>query len=324
MSCKNNGKKNKALMIIGMVFLIVIVVLCILAFTFRSHIKAAIIFLTTSDEDILKNIDAAKEQQTEVLNSSGFYANKEADDALMAGEITAEQHTQILLGNLTLDELKEQNNENVDETIPEENQGSDETLPEEDTDRQEDQADKETQTPDVDKPKEPDGKKENAVPDTNSGNTVKENAEQLPAQQTPADKTPAEGTQTPSQQTAPPVQQLGEADKKIAELVTKMYVLKADYTASIDAIIASMKAEYVLLPVEQRTRSAKQNIATKYLGQINAMEVQCDAQVNAIVSDLKQILKENGRDMALADSILSTYATEKENTKAYYISTYGD
>ena len=54
------------------------------------------------------------------------------------------------------------------------------------------------------------------------------------------------------------------------------------------------------------------------------MEAQCDAQVDAIVSELRPLLRESGKDMSLADSILSTYASEKENTKAYYLSQYGD
>ena len=317
MSCKNKSKKKTALMIIGAVFLVLVIALCILGYTFRSHIKAAIIFLTTSDEDIQKNIETAKEQQAEVLSNSGFYANKEADDALMAGEITPEQHTQILLGNLTLDELKEQEAESGGEDAPAENSGSGEAPAENTEEPVKDEA-SESGEPEV-----PDKNEEPAVTEKDNGGTVEADNEPLPEKQKPADKAPAENTQTPAQPSTP-VQQTGEADKKIAELVTKMYVLKSEYTAAIDSIIASMKAEYVLLPVEQRTRSAKQNIATKYLGQINAMEVQCDAQVNAIVSELKQILKENERDMALADSIMATYATEKENTKAYYLSTYGD
>ena len=103
-----------------------------------------------------------------------------------------------------------------------------------------------------------------------------------------------------------------------------MYVLKSEYEGSVAGIVESMKAEFVALPPEQRTRSSKSNIASRYMGTINAMEAQCDAQVDAIVAELKQVLKSSGRDLSLADTILSTYAAEKENTKAYYLSQYGD
>ena len=103
-----------------------------------------------------------------------------------------------------------------------------------------------------------------------------------------------------------------------------MYVLKSEYEGSVAAIVESMKSEFAALPAGQRTTSAKSSIASRYMGTINSMEAQCDAQVNAIVSELRQVLSANGRDMSLADSILSTYAAEKENTKAYYLSQYGD
>ena len=309
MSCKNNSKKKKALRIIGVVFLVIVLVLCIIGFRFRSHIKAAIIFLTTSDEDIQKNIEAAKEQQSEILNSSGLYANKEADDALMAGEITAEQHTQILLGNLTLDELKEQNGETDENIVSDEVETEGEEV--------EDNA---PEISDTVENVQTDTQNKTDVSDEKTTDTPNNKTESVTVPETPS----VNNSQQTTGQAALPVQQTSDADKRIAELVTKMYVLKSEYTAAIDGIIASMKAEYTKLPQEQKTRSAKQNIATSYLGQINAMEIQCDAQVNAIVSELKQILKDNGRDMSLADAIASTYATEKENTKAYYLSTYGD
>ena len=48
------------------------------------------------------------------------------------------------------------------------------------------------------------------------------------------------------------------------------------------------------------------------------------ARVKAVVDELRQLLKSNGEDTSLADTIWQTYLSEKENTKAYYISTYGD
>lgn len=328
MSSNNKGKKT-ALKVIGIIFLIIMIVVGIFAYRYRSHIKAAVIWLTTSDEDIQKNIETAKNQQTEVLNSSGFYANAEADAALVSGEITAEQHTQILLGNITLEEIREQSGENTQD----DNSQNTETTDEVQNDNENDSEKQEDVNNDPDKV--PDDKADASVTEQTkqpaSESTADEKVETPPISSKPESPDKTDSTQTP----APPVQtqtptetqpavQTSEADKQIAEIVTKMYVLKAEYTASVEGVVASMKADYSKLPAEQRTRSAKQSIAASYMSKINAMEAQCDAQVNAIVSQLKQILKANGRDMSLAEAILSTYATEKENTKAYYLSTYGD
>ncbi|MBR2021106.1 MAG: hypothetical protein IJ939_01590, partial [Clostridia bacterium] len=75
-------RRRKVLRVFLVLLLIVLIAAVIVGFKFRSHIKAAIIWLTASDEDIQNNIDKAKEQQTEVLNNSGFNASKELQEAL--------------------------------------------------------------------------------------------------------------------------------------------------------------------------------------------------------------------------------------------------
>ena len=115
-----------------------------------------------------------------------------------------------------------------------------------------------------------------------------------------------------------------ESDEQIASLVAKMYVYKSQYTSSIASIVDTMYYQFYALPVEQQTYSTKVSIYNGYAGQIAAMEAQCDAQVNTLVSQLRALLKENGRDESLADSLLAAYNTEKENSKAYHISRYAD
>lgn len=111
-------------------------------------------------------------------------------------------------------------------------------------------------------------------------------------------------------------------NEQVAQLVAQMYVLKAQYTSQIEGIVESMKKEYSALEKNQRTTAAKTSIASKYLNTISTMEAQCDAQVNKIVSQLRQVLEDTGQDQTLADSILAAYKNEKEITKSYYISKY--
>ncbi len=110
--------------------------------------------------------------------------------------------------------------------------------------------------------------------------------------------------------------------ERIAELVAQMYVMKANYTAKVEGIVASMIADYSALPEEKRTTGAKTNIAKQYLGTINSLEAQCDAQVNSVVTELRAILKASGSDQQLADSIVAAYNAEKESTKAFYLNKY--
>lgn len=319
---KPSGRIKKTLLTaLSVILILILVAAAILGFKFRSHIKAAIIWLTTSDEDIRKNIDKAKEKQTEVLNNSGFFASKELDEALTAGKITAEEHTQILIGNLTLEDvLAKQENSSPEQPEVE--------IPQDETQNGDETQINDTLTEDTSPVEKPDTNSDEEQGKKPSGNSeVKQEDGKRPADDPPAKPNPPandkkEDTGKPS--TGSVQQTQSDADKRIAELVTKMYVLKAEYTGAVEGVVSSMKADYSKLPAEQRTKSAKQSIAAGYMSKINAMEAQCDAQVNAIVTELRQILKENGRDMSLADAIVSTYASEKENTKAYYLSTYGD
>ncbi len=311
---KKQGRvKKTVLTVLSLLLLIILIAAAILGYRYRSHIKAAIIWLTTSDEDIQKNIDKAKDKQTEVLNNSGFNASKELDEALMTGKISPEEHTQILLGNVTLEEILLSKADESETVVPEQTQTGDE--PQINDTQTDDKSETESPGTDVeDRPSQPDvgGDKKD------DGKIDKPKEPEIPQSTKPED------TGKPAAPTNEQTSATGDVDKRIAELVTRMYVLKSEYTGAIDGVVASMKAEYVKLPPEQRTTSAKQSIAAGYMSKINSMEMQCDAQVNAIVAELRQILKDNGRDMALADAILATYATEKENTKAYYLSTYGD
>lgn len=318
MNGKNEEKKSKGrskkkfLIVLSVILLLVLVAVTVIGIKFQSHIKAAVIWLTTSDEDIQKNIDDAKDKQTEVLNNSGFYASKELDEALMSGKITSQEHTQILLGELTLEQVLQKDNNSED--IPPDN-----PLPSDETKNEEDISPPVSDNP----PGKPLPEKSEPADKTLDENNKSPENEKKPVEV--SKENPAAGkNQTAEEPAKQETVTTADVDKRTAELVTRMYVLKSEYTSQVEGIVSAMKAEYSKLPPEQRNFSAKRTIATSYLGTINAMEAQCDAQVNAIVTELRQLLRANGRDEAIADSILSTYAREKENTKAYYLSTYGD
>lgn len=152
--------------------------------------------------------------------------------------------------------------------------------------------------------------------------------EELPVMsEKPTDKTATQSKEPENKESQIPPDKFenkdeSEQNKQVAELVARMYVLKAQYSSEVEGIVESMKKEYAALDESQRTTSAKTSIVSKYLNTISAMEAQCDAQVNSVVEQLKQVLKDTGQDTTLADSILQAYKNEKEITKSYYISKY--
>lgn len=344
---ENGGKKKKKKNIAKKIFLwifgiLIAIAVALTVFFIRNphwwnHLMAVRRAIFQTEEETRNNLEKIQNQRIEEVNKEGLNLTKEAEEALVNKLIDEEQFKQILLGKITLEAALSQtqnNQENpTDENIGDLN-GEEETSESdeiEETDPVSPSPDGEKQNSDatVTTPDSTNSQQKDKVTDkTNEvGKTDTQTPPSLP--QKPVDDKPiAEApkpvTPQPPQQVTEPSADVSAVDERIAELITKMYVLKSTYVSQIEGIVAQMKAEFVKLPPEQRTTSAKQSIATGYMSKINAMEAQCDAQVNAVVSELRTLLKKNGRDVTLADTIVSTYNSEKENTKAYYINTYGD
>lgn len=109
---------------------------------------------------------------------------------------------------------------------------------------------------------------------------------------------------------------------RIAELVARMYSIKADFVSQLASFESSVIAQYKALPAEQRTTATKSRIVSENMNYIMGLEAQCDAQVAAVTSELTAIMTANGKSTALVDQINTAYINEKENKKAYYVSLY--
>ena len=58
------------------------------------------------------------------------------------------------------------------------------------------------------------------------------------------------------------------------------------------------------------------------LDELIAMEKECDGQVAAVVSRLRELLKATGQDDTLARQVEKTYKEEKSLKKAYYLNEF--
>ncbi len=264
-------------------------------------VKAVYKGLTASGDDIQADIEKNDKELVDKINDFGF-------------SLTLEELQRLNNGNLTEQEMKDLLLKGKD-GLSGENDGKEQT----DTESGKTENNPETENPDTVIPDIKDEWKESTHQHPKpSGNTASGNTSKA--------QKPSDGTDTKKPQQSQNSQNgtgtSTEYDEKIAELVAKMYVLKSKYLGEIEGVVSSMKAEYAALPKEQQTASAKTNIASGYLGKISALEAQCDAQVNAVVTELRGVLEKSGGDMSLADAIMSAYASEKESTKAYYINKY--
>lgn len=149
-----------------------------------------------------------------------------------------------------------------------------------------------------------------AATDSNSSST---NAEKTQPSGITSTTKPGSSTQKVSDE---------EYNRKVAELIAQVYVIKANFTSQLSAFESSIINSYKALPAEQRTAATKARIVSENMGYIAGLEAQCDAQINAVTTELKAFLASCGRDTSLVDSINTAYANEKELKKAYYISLY--
>lgn len=290
-------KKTKKILMILLIVAIVSVIaatVVINVFIGRDNFYAAIKGITVSGEQLEADINNNKKEQLNTIKELGFDISTEDMEKIVSGELDDEEKiVEKLLGSV---ETSDETAQTVGDEEKTSNSEKSERVPSEKVPSS--KKDDKTQT----------SKKDNSANANNKSEANKNETKQNTAMS--GDKKNTESTAVPNN------------DERIAELIAKMYVYKSQYTGKISSVVSSMLSEYGSLPSEQRGYSAKVSVYNNYAGQIATMEAQCDAQVNAIVSEMRTLLKESGKDQSLADSLLSAYSAEKENTKAYYVNKY--
>ncbi|MCQ2420293.1 MAG: hypothetical protein MJ118_04090 [Clostridia bacterium] len=157
-----------------------------------------------------------------------------------------------------------------------------------------------------------------------------------PEQEASAPEEPVQNAESPAQQTAPsetekpadapaPQQPAGNTpaapslDDQIQQCVAQMYVLQATYEGKLDALVQSVIDEYAS---GELTQERKQQVIAGRVSEALALESECDTQVSEIVSKLRTLLSEAGKDDTLAVQIEQTYQEQKSLKKAQYLKQY--
>lgn len=118
-------------------------------------------------------------------------------------------------------------------------------------------------------------------------------------------------------------EQIKQKKDEIAELIGKMYVLKAKFTNELSAVESWVNSEY------SRVRSAnggtistaeKWKIGKTAYSKALALESDCDSQVSAILNRLTVLLEETGQSTKLVSEIKTAYENEKVSAKSFYMS----
>lgn len=120
------------------------------------------------------------------------------------------------------------------------------------------------------------------------------------------------GTAAPQQPAASAPAQ-PSAQEKIQQQVATMYVLQATFEGKLDQIVQQAITEF------NNGEGSKQELVDRHLDEIAALEDECDARVDDVLSTLKPLLEETGQGDDLLKQIRQTYLNEKSLKKAYYM-----
>ncbi len=275
-----------------------------------NNVKAAWIFLTGNSETIQKQIsdnDAsyseAVKKIAEELSGTGLDLSRYTLDVLSSGEYSEEEMIRILMGKETV------------APSDTENTPSDDPDKADKTDKTENTADGKGETPQTPSSGE-----------KNEGGNEEGNGSGKPAQTpdtpTVADtppKTDAEADSTPAGESTASEDAMSE---EVAACIAKLYVLKSRFTGELGSLEKTITETYEALPKEEQVPASRKSIAGQYIKQVSRMELDCDAQVDAALAELRETLTAQGKDTAVVETLRQAYENEKSLKKAYYLDVY--
>ncbi len=138
------------------------------------------------------------------------------------------------------------------------------------------------------------------------------------------EKTPTP-TKNPDKNPAPTPTPTPSSDKRISELIAKLYVQKSTYLGKIDDIEAQVRAEFIADPDKWGTlQDAKKVFLAKYLPTVASWEKTCDETVYGILDEIRNELKKQGKDSTIVETMEKSYLEEKKLKKTYFINRYMD
>ncbi len=110
--------------------------------------------------------------------------------------------------------------------------------------------------------------------------------------------------------------------KETEKIISQIYLLRAEYLNALDSLVGEAKSYYLSIPSSERTLAKKASFAETYTGKAVALEKQCDARMNNLLSQLKVVLEKEKKDLSIISEIKSLYNSEKELKKSALINKY--
>lgn len=135
-----------------------------------------------------------------------------------------------------------------------------------------------------------------------------------------APKPPAQEGQTstpPEPQT--PTVQVSDYQKQLAAIIAEVYVLREEFLIKLDNLMGQAKKDYLALAPEERSGTKLTGLVSSYFTKAYSLEAECDACMEEIITRMETLLKKNGGDLSIAQTVFDTYLNEKSLKKSWYM-----
>ena len=107
-----------------------------------------------------------------------------------------------------------------------------------------------------------------------------------------------------------------EYERRMAHIMAEVYVLRDEYIVTLEHMYAEAETALSEKDLSEEEFAA---LVSAYLTKATELELQCDGEIDTVVAEMEQLIRDNGGDPALIDTLIETYATEKANKKAWYL-----
>lgn len=104
-----------------------------------------------------------------------------------------------------------------------------------------------------------------------------------------------------------------EVDAKIDSYIRQLQNLKRQTESKLYGVIYEAYNEYISHPVEERNLGMKVSIVLSKTAKLTSIQGECDKEFNAILKELRQYLRDNGRDQSVADQAEQEYKKMKSD-----------
>ena len=131
--------------------------------------------------------------------------------------------------------------------------------------------------------------------------SIKQTAAQEPTASHPAASSSSSSAPTPQ----------NECDAQLAQYLLQMEKLQKKFQSQLYSVICDAYDEYMGYPAEKHSLGLKVSIVVSKGGKLTSMQSACDKEFNALLSEMRTCLRENGRDQSLADNAQKAYESAK-------------